>query len=266
GGPKRESAESARLEYPVMLKPIRSRPDVLDKAVVGGATQLLEAYSRMEGSPEEPNVMFQEYIPGSDRDVWIFNGYFDADSSCLAAFTGIKIRQHPAKMGIASLGELRQNQAVIDATCDFLKAVGYRGIVDIGYRFDKRDGSYKVLDITPRRGGAFRMFVDQHGMDVARAMYLDLTGRPVPVIAARDGRRCIKEDADLIAATHYRRLDGLTVRDWLRSFKGVREGATWALDDPVPFAIAMSSLARETLRGKSRRFVRRVRTATESAA
>ena len=259
-------AEAAALEYPVMLKPVRSRPDVLDKAVVNDASELLEAYSRMEESPENPNVMFQEYIPGTDQDVWIFNGYFDDDSRCLAAFTGIKIRQHPAKMGIASLGELRQNQAVIDATCDFMKAVRYRGIVDIGYRFDRRDGSYKVLDINPRLGGAFRMFVDEHGTDVARAMYLDLTGQPVPTIAARDGRRWIKEDADLIAATYYRRLDGLTLAGWVRSLRGVREGATWALDDPIPFAVAMYGLGRETIGGKSRRLARRMRMVTEPAA
>jgi D-aspartate ligase len=254
-------AEASRLLYPVMLKPVRSRPDVLDKAVAGDARQLVEAYGRMEESPDAPNVMFQEYIPGNDSDVWIFNGYFNAESRCLAAFTGVKVRQHPAKMGIASLGELRQNRAVIDSTCDFMRSVGYRGIVDIGYRFDIRDGEYKVLDINPRLGGAFRMFVDEHGMDVARALYLDLTGRDVPAIAPRDGRRWINETADLVASTHYHRLEGLSLAGWIRSLSKVREGATWALDDPFPFAVAMTLLIRETLAAKWQRFRRRARAA-----
>lgn len=252
------TAASARLQYPVMLKPVRSRPDIQDKAVAGNARDLLDAYRRIEESPSDPNVMFQEYIPGEDSDVWIFNGYFDAGSRCLAAFTGVKIRQHPAKMGIASLGELRQNPRVIDATCRFIQAVGYRGIVDIGFRFDRRDGEYKVLDINPRLGGAFRMFVDERGVDVARALYLDLTGQPVPSIVARDGRRWINETADIVASTHYRRLDGLTVRAWLRSLASVREGATWAFDDPVPFVIAMSGLVRETLAAKWHRLRSRI--------
>lgn len=249
--------ESSRLLYPVMLKPVRSRPDVLDKAVVGNAQELVEAYHRMEESPNAPNVMFQEYVAGNDSDVWIFNGYFDAESRCLAAFTGVKIRQHPAKMGIASVGELRQNRTVIDATCDFMRAVGYRGIVDIGYRFDKRDGQYKVLDINPRLGGSFRIFVDERGTDVARAMYLDMTGQPVPAIAPRDGRRWINETADLVASTYYHRLDGLTFLAWLRSLRSVREGATWGFDDPVPFVVAMAALAGETLTAKWSRFRRR---------
>lgn len=254
-------SEASRLQYPVILKPVHSRPDVLEKAVAHDARQLAEAYGWMEESPDAPNVMFQEYIPGNDTDVWIFNGYFDGQSVCTAAFTGVKIRQHPAKMGIASLGELRQNQTVIEATCNFMRAVGYRGIVDIGYRFDSRDGEYKVLDINPRLGGAFRMFVDRNGMDVARAMYLDLTGKPVPAIAPRDGRRWINETADLVASTHYRRLDGLTLTAWLRSFRGVREGATWALDDPLPFAVAMYGLAFETLAAKWDRFRKRAQAA-----
>src|SRR5258706_13298493 len=101
----------------------------------------------MDESPENPNVMFQEYIPGTDQDVWIFNGYFDDDSRCLAAFTGVKIRQHPAKMGIASLGELRQNQAEIDATCDFMKAVRYPGTADMGYPFHRPGGGSQVPHI-----------------------------------------------------------------------------------------------------------------------
>jgi D-aspartate ligase len=254
-------SQAPGLQYPVMLKPIRSRPDVLQKAVVNSAQELLEAYRWMEESPADPNVMFQEYIPGTDSDIWIFNGYFDADSRCLAAFTGVKLRQHPAKMGIASLGELRQNSAVIDATCDFMSAVGYRGIVDIGYRFDSRDGQYKVLDINPRLGGAFRMFVDERGTDVARAMYWDLTGQPVPAIAPRNGRRWINETADLVASTHYHRLDGLTLTDWLRSLRSVREGATWRLDDPLPFLVAISMLVNETISAKWLRFRTRFQTA-----
>lgn len=251
-------AEASRLQYPVMLKPVYSRPDVLAKAVVDDAGQLIEAYRWMEESPEAPNVMFQEYIPGTDSDVWIFNGYFNAASRCLAAFTGVKLRQHPARMGIASLGELRQNDQVIDLTCRFLREVGYRGIVDIGYRFDVRNGKYNVLDVNPRLGGAFRMFVDERGMDVARAMYLDLIDEAVPAILARNGRRWINEQADLVAATHYRRLEGLRFIDWLRSLRGVREGATWALDDPLPFGVTMWWLATETLAGKWTRFRQRI--------
>ncbi len=240
------------LEYPVMLKPVYSRPHVFTKAVAADPNALLAHYRAMEEHPDAPNVMFQEYIPGNDDDVWIFNGYFDAQSRCLAAFTGQKIRQDPPHMGMASLGVCRHNSVVIEATTRFLAAVGYRGIVDIGYRFDRRDGQYKVLDVNPRLGGAFRLFVDASGLDVARVLYLDLTGQQVPSVVPREGRRWFREDSEVLALKRYRQLDGLRFADWLRSFRGVEEAATFSPSDPLPFVCSMALLAVHTADGRWR--------------
>lgn len=235
------------LTYPVILKPVLSRPGAEGKALAADAGQLLHRYQRMEERPEAPNVMFQEFIPGTDEDVWIFNGYFDRDSRCLAAFTGQKLRQHPAHMGIATLGVCRANTTVVEVTTRFLAEVGYRGIVDIGYRYDRRDRTYKILDVNPRLGGAFRMFVDLNGTDVARALYRDLCGEPVGAVRPREGRRWLKEDSDLVTLKHYRRQDGLTLGGWLRSLRDVEEGACWSPTDPGPFAISLWRLAEETI-------------------
>jgi len=256
----RSAAEAANiaheLQYPVFLKPVVSRPRGQWKDIAEDADSLLANYRLMEESESDPNVMFQEYIPGQDADVWMFNGYFDQKGRCLVAFTGQKLRQHPAHMGIATFGICTHNQRVIDTTVRFLSGLGYSGLVDIGYRYDRRDDTYKVLDINPRLGGAFRLFVDRNGLDVARAMYLDLTGRPVPAVLPWEGRRWIKEDADLIALKYYRRLDGLKIRSWLRSVWRADEGATFSLRDPMPFLLALGLLAQQTV---TRRWSRRIR-------
>jgi predicted ATP-grasp superfamily ATP-dependent carboligase len=235
------------LTYPILVKPVHSRPDVTYKGIADDEASLLRHYHVLEETPEAPNVLLQEYIPGQDSDVWMFNGYFDAGSRCLAAFTGVKLRQHPARMGHCAMGELRQNPVVIDQTISFLQAVGYQGIVDIGFRFDARDGRYKVLDVNPRLGGAFRLFVDRNGVDVARALYWDFTGTSVPRIEARDGRRWFREDSDLVAFRHYHQDHGLTFKNWLRSFRGVEEASTFDWTDPLPFVTSMLLLARDTL-------------------
>ena len=71
-----------------------------------------------------------------------------------------------------------------DTTVRFMHELGYRGILDIGYRFDERDGEYKLLDVNPRIGATFRLFVGDDGMDVLRALYLDLTGQEVAATTA----------------------------------------------------------------------------------
>jgi D-aspartate ligase len=201
--------------------------------LVENAAELIEKYDTFE-EPEAPNLMLQEYIPGDDDTVWMFNGYFDENSECVLGFTGKKIRQSPVRRGVTSLGICLQNETVDRTTRQFMKAVGYRGILDIGYRYDARDGLYKVLDVNPRIGATFRLFVAENGMDVVRALYLDLTGQPIEPAKQRDGRKWLVEDLDLVSSISYARDGKLTLNDWIASFRGVEESAFFALDDPLP--------------------------------
>jgi D-aspartate ligase len=233
-------AFAATASFPVVVKAIdpfllARRAAAKSVVIVADGGELLEAYDQME-DPEQPNLMLQEYIPGGADSIWMFNGYFNRDSDCLAAFTGVKLRQCPPHTGATSLGVCRHNPTVEQQTRRLFKEIGYQGIVDLGYRYDARDGQYKLLDVNPRIGATFRLFVGGNGLDVARALYLDLTGQPVPPARARDGRRWLVEHNDLLASVRYWRRGELSPGAWLGSFRGVREGAWFAWDDPVPFA------------------------------
>jgi predicted ATP-grasp superfamily ATP-dependent carboligase len=234
--------------FPVMLKGIhggrlqaRGRKPM---EIVSSSEALLEAYRRME-DPLSPNLMIQELIPGADDQVYIFNGYFNDRSECLVGFTGFKVRQYPVHIGCASLGECRYVNEVARLTIEFMRAIGYRGILDIGYRLDPRDGLYKVLDINPRVGQAFRLFVAENDHDVVKALYLDLTGQEQPPVVSREGRRWAIEDFDLVSCINYYREGTLGLVEWLRSFRGVEELAWFDWRDPAPLLEMFSRLARQ---------------------
>ena len=197
--------------------------------IVDRPDELVRLYGEME-DPADPNLMLQEYIPGGDDAVWMFNGYFNNDSDCLVGLTGRKLRQTPVYTGSTSLGICLQNDAVDQTTRRWMKELGYRGVLDIGYRFDARDGRYKVLDVNPRIGGTFRLFVGHNGMDVARALYLDMTGQHVPVSRLVEGRKWMDE-RDLDSCLQYRRDHRLTISQWATSLKGVQETVYIAHDD-----------------------------------
>jgi predicted ATP-grasp superfamily ATP-dependent carboligase len=234
-----------RITFPVMLKGIfGNRLEVRTRkkmVIVHSSEELIENYSAME-DPEMPNLMLQEYIPGDDDQIYIFNGYFDRQSRCLAAFTGHKIRQFPVHVGCASLGVCRENERVAQTTIRFMQAIGYRGILDIGYRYDPRDDQYKVLDANPRVGQAFRLFVAENDMDVVKSLYLDLTGQEQFAIVPREGRRWLIEDFDLVSSLHYYQEGTLGLRAWVRSFKGVEEAAWFSWTDPRPFMKMVGAL------------------------
>jgi len=216
-------------------------------SIVNSERELLDRYDAVE-DPARPNVMLQEYIPGGDEMTWTFNGYFDRDGECKVAFTGRKLRNFPAYFGQASLAVCAKNEYVRNTTLGFMKNIGYRGPLDLGYRYDARDGKYKVNDINPRIGAMFRLFVSENGMDVARALYQDMTGQQVIAGSAPEGRRWIVEDVDLFSSFRYWRDGKFTLKEWINSFRGVREMAFLAADDPMPFAGAWMMDARRAVR------------------
>jgi D-aspartate ligase len=222
--------------FPVLLKPIYSvRPGrpLQSMEIVRSARQLLDRYDAIE-DPAEPNLMLQEYIPGPDQATWTFNGYFDRRAESLVSFTGRKLRNHAPYFGQCCLGVCQQNDAVEQQTIRFMHAIGYQGALDLGHRYDARDGLYKINDVNPRVGAMFRVFVGDNGIDVARALYQDMTGQAVVASRAREGRKWIREDGDLKSSIRYWRDGNLTLREWRQSLKGIAEGVFLDRDDPMP--------------------------------
>jgi D-aspartate ligase len=231
-----DSVEFARsVGFPVVLKP--SDPFaafVPDKGIFESERELTLELDRQVAIAGTPlNVVLQEYIPGEADSVWMCNAYLAQDGTCPAVFTGQKLRQ-VSPTGVASLAICRENETVAEQTRAFMQGVGYRGCVGIGYRYDARDGLYKVLDVNARVSGIFRLFAGTNDMDVVRACYLDLTGQQVRETQLQPGRKWML-DEDVLVAVRAVRNGELGLREWVRSVRGVRESQWFARDDPRPF-------------------------------
>jgi D-aspartate ligase len=228
-----------RATFPVVVKAAehsRRLNNGYSSFIVESPEELLALWGP-EDFCRRPSMLFQEYIPGED---WIFHGYRNAETGCFVGFTGKKLRSYPPFAGPTTLGVSIQNEPLIRRTEVMLKAIGYSGVVDIDCRRDERDGRYKILDFNPRVGANFRMFENTAGIDVVRALHLDLTGKAVRNSPMIEGRTFIVEIHDLFASLAYWRHSGLTIQTWRKSLGGTRELAWWSWDDPLPF-LAMST-------------------------
>jgi D-aspartate ligase len=252
----------ASARFPILFKPIyphlalqSSRPWRM--ALAHTEQELLHHYDALE-DPSSPNVMLQEYIPGADHMTWTFNGYFDQQGECRLAFTGRKLRNFPPYFGQASLAVCQHNEDVEKTALRFMTSIGYKGPLDLGFRYDARDGQYKVNDVNPRIGAMFRLFVGQNGMDVARALYQDTTGQSVIPSCTPEGRKWIVEDVDLFSSIRYYRDDKFTLRQWLNSFHAIQETTFLSRDDPWPIVGAClldaGRVLPEALGARRRRF------------
>lgn len=256
-GSRAEVAEFSRAaRFPVLVKPILHRVPAFHPSMkpwrmtlVHTREELFRRYDAFE-TPSAPNVMLQEYIPGGDEMTWTFNGYFDRQGQCRVAFTGRKLRNFPPYFGQASLATCVDNEDVKRITIELMTTIGYKGPLDIGYRYDVRDGRYKLNDVNPRIGAMFRLFVSDNDMDVVRAMYQDMTGQDVGSAVNPNGRKWIVEDVDLMCSLRYWRDGRLTFAEWLRSLRGISENTFFCRDDVWPLLAVCCMDVRRALSDK----------------
>lgn len=238
--------------FPLMLKSVDPREihwgqgevsvrRVADLAALRGL--LVDPSGRLR-----PNVMLQQFLAGGPENVWFFHGYFDSTATCLAGFVGQKLRENPPGAGPTVLGVCRDNPTVRTRAERLLSSLGYRGIVDAEFRYDARTDEYYLIDLNPRIGANFRLFVTDNGIDVVRAMYLDLTGAAVPSHLPPVGRKWWVESQDPVTWPTYFGSGRLPWTSLLPSLVGVREAAWWAIDDPQPFLTMLVFRAKDAKR------------------
>lgn len=200
---------------------------------------------------EKPKVMLQEYIPRHHAEDWIFHGYFDHDAQARVAFTGVKVRSWPPNAGVTTCAVTVPNETLAEQASRFCRALGFRGVVDLDWRFDRRDGRFKLVDFNPRLGAQFRLFQTEAGIDVVQALHLDMTGRPIPNGPPVTGRRFIVEHLDAAACMAHQRARTPSVADhhYHRT-----EFAWISWDDPAPTVAMATRLFWTILNRLSRRF------------
>ncbi len=242
----------AETDFPVVVKmrdpDLAARtPGVRSVEIANNAADVRKFWSR-HLVDRHPNCLLQEYIPGGPETVWMVNAYSDDHSMLRFASSGRKLRQYPPYTGATSLGVIECNDEVLSLTAQLIQHIGYRGILDIGWRFDARDGTYKLLDFNPRIGATFRLFVGERGLDVARACYFHMMEGAVPVDEVRDGRKWINDSYDMFSAARYIRDGNLKTAEYFRSLHRVDEAAWLSWKDPQP---ALSVLKMTTKRALS---------------
>ncbi|MFD7277007.1 ATP-grasp domain-containing protein [Streptomyces sp. NPDC059862] len=219
----RAAAAARQLGLPLVAK--WSRPWLLpagsglrSTVLVRSVQQARELYLRTEEAGSR--LLLQAYLPpGPNRD-WFFHGYADHSGTLRAGGPGRKRLDWPRGAGLTAVGCWTPNPQVQALAERLTGELGYRGIFDLDFRRCGTTGSYHLLDFNPRPGAQFRLFADSAGLDVVRALHLDLTGRPLPNGAPMAGRTFVVENYAPLAA--------------LRAVPGGRELAWYAPDDRAP--------------------------------
>jgi predicted ATP-grasp superfamily ATP-dependent carboligase len=245
------------LRFPVVLKPriknLAARTHTSQKAYrCLDRDALFRAYDDVR--PWEPEVVVQEWIPGTDSDVHYSFHYYTADMRELASFEGRKIRQWIPEVGNTASSEPVHPPVVTDMSRTILQSTRCSGFCSVEYKRDPRTGTFYITEPTVGRINLQLGTATANGVDLVARAYYHLAGLPYPTSEERTyDRKWIYLASEVRSARHYIRQGALTWGAWFRSLRGPKRFAVWRASDTGMLLGLVSDTLTRVPRGALRR-------------
>jgi predicted ATP-grasp superfamily ATP-dependent carboligase len=192
---------------------------------------------------ERIDVLLQEMIPGPPTSHVFLDGYVDRAGTMRACLARRRLRMYPRPFGNSTLSvtiPLEEVRQAAEALRALFGGLGYTGLFDAEFKFDARDGRFKILEINARPWWQLEL-AGAAGLDVCTMAFRDALGEPLATQAEyRVGTTWVHPLPDLSAwwegVKQGDHTGGIPVRSW---FTGPNTVFSW--DDPMP---ALDEIAR----------------------
>ncbi len=215
------------------------------------------------------STILVEKVPGPDHELCSYYTYLDEQGDPLCHFTKRIIRRQPPNMGLASFHVTDHVEGIQGPALQLLRHVGLRGLANVEFKRDARDGEFKLIECNARFTAANRL-VDRAGLDLPMLVYARLVGLPLPPLEGfRDGLRLWSPGRDLLAFLALRERGELGLGGWLRSIARPTGFPLFSWSDPGPSACDAFRRARKLFfppRGRALREARRSRPVASGAS
>lgn len=237
-----------RIGFPCLLKPTQSflfEPQFHVKMFrIRDLTQAIASYEIAAAAGLE--VMIQEIIPGDDSCGVNYNGYY-LDGQPLVEFTAQQIRNAPPEFGSPRVVMSKNVPEVIEPGRTMLRALGYSGFHCTEFKWDVRDGTYKLMEINGRHNLSGMLAV-RCGINFPWLQYQHLVHGILPsnshfqtdefwIYITRDVGNSIR---------HFRR-ERFSLVEYLKPYLRPHVFAILNLRDLAPFLMSVFHLARKYL-------------------
>jgi D-aspartate ligase len=242
-GPDRIGLIAEKVGYPCVVKPVRSvdwRKGSNWQMVGGRKAYLAENEAQFRKEYEliggiTPELLVQEWIPGSNEKIVIFGGYIAHNGEPLAYFTARKLVQSPEDFGTGCVVESIALPELLKPTVKLCQALYYHGMAEVEYKKDDRTGEYKLIEINTRHWDWHRLGMASN-VNVSWAAYCDLTGINYVAQPHVNGvAKWVAEDATLsyfLDGVYHRQI---RLQPLLKKLSGNRQYGIFHWSDPLPF-------------------------------
>jgi predicted ATP-grasp superfamily ATP-dependent carboligase len=186
-----------------------------------------------------PNVTIQKMIIGPDENHLDYHALIDNDGQILGEFVGRKLRLTPPHFGMGCYVISEKSDLVVNEGRRILRLLNYKGMANINFKQDERDGQLYFLELNPR-------FSFWTGLDVACGVdfpyfyYKTCLGDTITMNPEYPlGKTWLHLYYDVKGMRVKIRDGSLTWRQWILSVIKNDVGAIFALDDPLPAVILL---------------------------
>ncbi len=230
------------LAFPVMVKPRLShlfeQKFGRKHVIVSSFDQLLKIFDA--AAVAGLAVLLMEWIPGGDDQLCSYYTYMSEGGTPLFNFTKRIIRRFPVGMGAACYHITDSVPQIVTPAQKLFKHVDLRGVANVEFKLDTRDGQYKLIECNARFT-ASNCLVSASGCKLALFVYNRVVGRPLPDMSHfRKGMRLWDPVRDFHAYRQQKREGTLTTFGWLRSLLHRQTFAYFSWTDPMPSVVRLS--------------------------
>jgi len=195
--------------------------------------ELRELVERAWGIAGQGQMIVQELIPGDGRQQYAYCALY-GHGRPLATMVCRRRRQHPPDFGRASTFVETIEEPAVEALSErILSRIRYDGLVELEFKRDPRDGSFKLLDFNARTWG-YHSIGPVAGVDFPYLSYRHALGLPVEPQRATPGIRWVRLLTDLPTGFVQIRAGDFTLRQYLRTLRSAHVEAVLSREDPLP--------------------------------
>jgi predicted ATP-grasp superfamily ATP-dependent carboligase len=140
--------------YPVVVKPLMETAGRSVSYAMDQNELLALGDSGSYFSP--PSLLLQEYIPGFGC------GFFATyrNGTCSRVFMHRRLREYPASGGVSTCAESFYDAKLELYGRRILDALSWHGVAMVEFRYDERDGEFKLIEVNPKFWGSLDLALE----------------------------------------------------------------------------------------------------------
>ena len=146
------SNDLKELILPIIIKPENRNDRVGFKNIILTKTEEIEMFLnvlKLENT-ESGQLIASEIIPGGGENIYSYVAYRNKKGKILNEWTGKKLAQYPDDDGVFSTGTIYQDKKLSELGRKLVNGMDLTGFVQPEFKFDFRDGEYKLMEINLR--------------------------------------------------------------------------------------------------------------------